>query len=71
MLGIKRYGGEIINPGTIIIRQRGTQVKPGDNVGMGRDHTIYAKVKGYVKFVCKGARPKKVFANIIPIEGNA
>lgn len=49
-LGVKRFGGEKILPGTIIIRQRGTKVHPGQNVGMGRDHTIFAKVAGEVKF---------------------
>lgn len=50
MLGVKRYGGELVLPGTIIVRQRGTKIKPGDNVGLGRDHTIYATAVGYVKF---------------------
>jgi large subunit ribosomal protein L27 len=49
-LGVKRFGGEDVLPGTIIIRQRGTQFHPGTNVGMGRDHTIYALVKGKVAF---------------------
>jgi large subunit ribosomal protein L27 len=49
-LGVKRFGGEKILPGTIIIRQRGTKVHPGQNVGIGRDHTIFAKVAGEVKF---------------------
>jgi large subunit ribosomal protein L27 len=50
MLGVKRYGGERVQPGVIIVRQRGTKIKPGDNVGLGRDHTIYAMIEGYVKF---------------------
>ncbi len=50
MLGVKRYGGELVGPGTIILRQRGTKIKPGENVGLGRDHTIYAKVTGHVTF---------------------
>ena len=49
-LGVKRFGGEKILPGTIIIRQRGTKVHPGQNVGMGRDYTLFAKVAGEVKF---------------------
>jgi large subunit ribosomal protein L27 len=59
-LGVKRYDGELITPGTIIIRQRGTQVHPGVNVGIGRDHTIYALVEGTVKFApyAKGRRKK-------------
>ena len=53
-LGVKRYGGEIVNAGSIIVRQRGTQVHPGANVGMGRDHTLFAKVTGRVHFAQKG-----------------
>lgn len=49
-LGVKRYGGEFVRAGTIIIRQRGTKVKPGQNVGLGRDHTLFALVDGYVRF---------------------
>ncbi len=49
-LGVKRYDGELVLPGTIIVRQRGTRVHMGVNVGMGRDHTIYALVEGKVKF---------------------
>lgn len=64
-LGVKAYGGELINAGTIIIRQRGTQVHAGDNVGMGKDHTLFATVTGRVKFARKGPEQKKV-ASIIP-----
>ena len=49
-LGVKRYDGELINAGTIIVRQRGTRIMPGRNVGLGRDHTLYALVMGKVKF---------------------
>ncbi len=49
-LGVKKYGGEAVVAGNIIIRQRGTKVKPGSNVGLGRDHTIFALVDGHVKF---------------------
>ena len=49
-LGVKKFGGESVVPGNIIIRQRGTKVHPGDNVGMGKDHTIFAKAEGRVKF---------------------
>jgi large subunit ribosomal protein L27 len=49
-LGVKKFGGEIVVPGNIIIRQRGTKYHPGDNVGIGRDHTIFATVDGKVKF---------------------
>jgi large subunit ribosomal protein L27 len=50
MLGVKKYGGEVVKPGAIIVRQRGTQFHPGVNVGIGRDHTIFALVDGQVKF---------------------
>ena len=49
-LGIKKYGGEVVVPGNIIVRQRGTKVHPGDNVGLGRDHTLFALTGGQVKF---------------------
>ncbi len=49
-LGVKRFGGEYVVPGNIIVRQRGTRFHPGRNVGMGRDYTIFAKIEGYVKF---------------------
>ncbi len=50
MRGVKRYGGELVQPGSIIIRQCGTKVRPGENVGLGRDYTIYSMIDGYVKF---------------------
>lgn len=49
-LGVKKYGGELVIPGNIIVRQRGTKFRPGINVGIGKDHTIYAMIEGYVKF---------------------
>nr|BBK20511.1 ribosomal protein L27 [Cryptomonas sp. CCAC 1634B] len=49
-LGIKKYGGELVTPGNILIRQRGTQFKPGKNVGIGRDHTMYSLIVGRVTF---------------------
>jgi large subunit ribosomal protein L27 len=58
-LGVKRFGGELIPAGSIIIRQRGTQVHPGDNVGMGKDHTLFAKIAGKVTFSTKGALQRK------------
>jgi large subunit ribosomal protein L27 len=58
-LGVKSYGGELINAGSIIIRQRGTQVHAGDNVGMGKDHTLFAKITGKVVFAIKGATKRK------------
>jgi large subunit ribosomal protein L27 len=54
-LGVKAYGGERVNAGQILVRQRGTRVHPGVNVGMGRDHTLYARVDGQVQFVVHGA----------------
>lgn len=64
-LGVKSYGGELIPAGSIIIRQRGTQVHPGDNVGMGKDHTLFAKITGTVVFADKGATQRKT-VSIIP-----
>ena len=49
-LGVKAYGGEYVIPGNIIVRQRGTKFHPGENVGIGKDHTIYAKIEGFVIF---------------------
>lgn len=49
-LGVKRYGGEQVRAGNIIVRQRGTRIRPGSNVGMGRDHTLFALIDGNVKF---------------------
>jgi large subunit ribosomal protein L27 len=49
-LGVKRYGGQLVIPGNIIVRQRGTKFHPGENVGMGKDHTIYATIEGVVVF---------------------
>jgi large subunit ribosomal protein L27 len=54
-LGVKAFGGEFVTAGSIIIRQRGTRIKPGDGVGLGRDFTIYARKEGYVKFAGNGA----------------
>ena len=58
-LGVKAYGGEQVNAGQILVRQRGTQVHPGPNVGMGRDHTLFARVPGKVQFMVKGERSRK------------
>jgi large subunit ribosomal protein L27 len=49
-LGVKKYGGEVVRSGNIIVRQRGTKIKPGLNVGLGKDHTIFATMDGVVKF---------------------
>jgi len=54
-LGVKKFGGQVVIPGNIILRQRGTRVHAGTNVGMGKDHTLYALVDGHVKFSVRGA----------------
>jgi large subunit ribosomal protein L27 len=54
MLGVKAYGGELVSAGSIIVRQRGTKFHAGTNVGMGRDHTLFALIEGHVKFDVKG-----------------
>jgi len=54
MLGVKAYGGELVSAGSIIVRQRGTKFHAGTNVGMGRDHTLFALVNGHVRFAVKG-----------------
>ncbi len=59
-LGVKKYGGEFVRAGNIIIRQRGTKIHPGNNVGMGKDHTIFALIDGYVKFERKDKKRQKV-----------
>ena len=64
-LGVKRYGGQLIPAGSIIVRQRGTLFHPGDNVGMGKDHTLFAKIDGTVLFSVKGAQRRKT-VNIVP-----
>ena len=64
-LGVKRYGGELISAGSIIIRQRGTEFHRGENVGMGKDHTLFAKVDGKVAFAVKGPLGHK-FVSIVP-----
>jgi large subunit ribosomal protein L27 len=63
-LGVKKYGGEAVVPGNIIIRQRGTKVHPGKNVGMGKDHTIFALVEGTVVFERKDKKRQQV--SIVP-----
>jgi large subunit ribosomal protein L27 len=59
-LGVKVYGGETVNAGQILVRQRGTVVHPGTNVGMGRDHTLFARVSGQVQYAIKGANSNKI-----------
>ncbi|TYB31231.1 MAG: 50S ribosomal protein L27 [Candidatus Mcinerneyibacterium aminivorans] len=64
-LGFKKFGGEYVKPGNIIVRQRGTKYKPGVNVGLGKDYTIFSKVEGHVKMTTKQGR--KV-VNVLPVE---
>ncbi|HYF23563.1 MAG TPA: 50S ribosomal protein L27 [Caulobacteraceae bacterium] len=63
-LGVKKYGGERVLAGNILVRQRGTTFYPGDNVGMGRDHTLFALTQGEVKFTRK--RDDKCFVSVMP-----
>jgi large subunit ribosomal protein L27 len=59
-LGVKRYGGQQVNAGTILVRQRGTRIQPGNNVGVGRDHTLFALIDGAVKYEQATKDRKKV-----------
>ncbi|MFN7962933.1 MAG: 50S ribosomal protein L27 [Thermoanaerobaculia bacterium] len=65
-LGVKRFGGEEVNGGTILVRQRGTKFFPGNNVGQGSDDTLFAKISGVVKFQDRGRRGKWV--HVLPAE---
>ena len=65
-LGVKKFGGEHVIPGNIIMRQRGTTHRPGDNVGMGKDHTIFALVEGKVEFTKK--RDNKSYISVVPAQ---
>ena len=65
-LGVKKFGGETVKAGNIIVRQRGTQHHPGNNVGLGKDHTLFALVDGTVSFVKK--RDNKSYVSVIPTE---
>jgi large subunit ribosomal protein L27 len=64
-LGVKRFGGQIVSAGSILVRQRGTRVHPGENVGIGRDHTLFAKITGKVEFNVKGADNRNT-VNVVP-----
>jgi large subunit ribosomal protein L27 len=64
-LGVKRYGGQLVAAGSIIVRQRGTRVHPGDNVGIGKDHTLYAKVSGKIRFGFKGPAHRQT-VSVVP-----
>ena len=63
-LGVKKFGGEIVIPGNILVRQRGTKFHPGDNVGMGKDHTLFALIEGKVAFKEKSGG--RMFVNVVP-----
>ena len=63
-LGVKRYGGEQVAAGNILVRQRGTRFHPGVNVGLGRDHTLFAKADGRVEFQTRGPKNRK-FVNVV------
>jgi large subunit ribosomal protein L27 len=65
-LGVKKFGGEAVDAGNIIVRQRGTKFFPGDNVGMGRDHTLFATAEGAVKFVTK--RDDRTYVTVVPMQ---
>lgn len=64
-LGVKRFGGQEVIAGNILVRQRGTKFHPGTNVGCGKDHTLFAKADGVVKFEVKGAKSRK-FISVVP-----
>jgi large subunit ribosomal protein L27 len=66
-LGVKAYGGEAIGAGGIIVRQRGTKVHPGTNVGIGKDHTLFALVDGTIVFATKGVDKRKT-VSVVPAE---
>jgi large subunit ribosomal protein L27 len=63
-LGVKKYGGQLVLPGNIIVRQRGTRIHPGDHVGMGRDHSIFSLIKGKVQF--KTSKLNRTSVSVVP-----
>ena len=65
-LGVKRYGGQFVLAGNIIVRQRGTELHPGENVGCGKDHTLFALKDGVVKFLIKGEKKRRT-VTIVPV----
>jgi large subunit ribosomal protein L27 len=64
-LGVKRFGGQLVAAGSILVRQRGTQFHAGENVGIGKDHTLFAKATGTVQFLVKGPSQRK-YVSIVP-----
>ncbi|MFA9439747.1 MAG: 50S ribosomal protein L27 [Rhodocyclaceae bacterium] len=69
-LGVKRYGGQEVLAGNILVRQRGTEYHPGENVGIGKDHTLFALIDGRVEFLVKGAQRRRT-VRIVPVEQQA
>ena len=65
-LGVKKFGGQSVLAGNILVRQRGTKFHPGDNVGCGRDHTLFAKAAGHVEFSTHGAA-QKTYVSVVPL----
>ena len=68
-LGTKAYGGSVVHGGSILVRQRGTKIKPGLNVGLGRDHTLFAKITGLVEYTQNGIKGR--YVHIRPVEAQA
>ena len=68
--GVKRFGGQVVTAGSIIVRQLGTKYKPGKNVGLGKDYTIFALIDGLVEFEAKG-KERRTHVNIVPVEAAA
>jgi large subunit ribosomal protein L27 len=64
-LGVKLFGGQVVRAGNILVRQRGTKYHPGTNVGLGRDHTLFAKIDGQVRFDKKGPKQRQ-FVSVVP-----
>ena len=71
MLGIKKFGGEHVKSGMVLVRQRGTEFKPGENVGMGRDHTLFATQEGHVKFEWDSKDKQRISVYPIALEASA
>ena len=69
-LGLKKFGGQFVRAGNIIVRQRGTKFHPGENVGCGRDHTLFATSDGYVQFAVKGRLQRKTIS-VVPEQAQA
>ncbi len=66
-LGVKRFGGQVVAAGNILVRQRGTEYHPGENVGIGKDHTLFALVTGTVQFTVKGAQKRRT-VQVVPVQ---